>query len=379
MSNWPSLTIVMGIRNRAGKRLERCLSSLEAQTFKDFRAILVDYGSDPEQARITRQIVERFPFCGYVYSETRGYPWNRSRALNIGGKMAASKYIMTTDVDMIFPSDFLRVMMDNAGEGKVLYCAPDFLEAGFKDWGRLEEYAGKYRRGGVSSKGGCQVIPSKTFHDIRGFDETYPYWGTEDRDMNIRLIALGFKEYWLNDQTYFFHQWHPVANSSTMNFMPDGLWNLAQIHFYSHISKIVRNQENWGEAYRAADRRVFEFVDPDTPRLLPHPSLSFFDEPPYVNASIIRFGDCFLELDYGQAIAVNHAFFPAPPRWAYLFPLFANRLLKWSGRKARINWQANNLHAFLAEFIGQNIDWVDDYYLGLPVKNGVSVIVKKYS
>lgn len=375
MKNLPILTIVIGVRNRTGEHLERCIYSLQAQTYKYFSVILVDYGSGHQPALSIRQTAEKFSFCKYIYTETRGHPWNRSRALNIGGRIADTPYLMTTDVDMVFPNNFLQIVMDNVGEKKVLYCAPDFLESSFQDWQNLENYAGKFRRGGISSKGGCQIIPTKTFHKIQGFDETYQYWGTEDRDMNIRLLALGFKEYWLNDQTYFFHQWHPTANSTTMNFMPNGQWNAAQIYFLKNINRTIRNRENWGQI--TVERPTFQFINPDIPALLTHPDISLFDEPPYSNASIIKLGEALLNLPKGHAIAINHAFFPSPPHWSRFFPLLINKILKWSGGKARINWQPNNLHAFLAEFITKNTSWIDDYYLGLPVKNGISVIVKK--
>src|SRR5688572_10716527 len=107
-----ALSIVFGFRDRDVQRVERCLASLAQQTFTDFEVLFVDYGSQRQTAQAVQKVVEQHTFARYIYTETRGYPWNRSHALNIGGKQAQGEYLLTNDVDMMFLPNFLEVMLD---------------------------------------------------------------------------------------------------------------------------------------------------------------------------------------------------------------------------------------------------------------------------
>ncbi|MDQ7034164.1 MAG: hypothetical protein Q9P01_04820 [Anaerolineae bacterium] len=38
------------------------------------------------------------------------------------------------------------------------------------------------------------MIATRVFHEMRGYDEYYRYYGVEDRDMSIRLRLMGIKK-----------------------------------------------------------------------------------------------------------------------------------------------------------------------------------------
>lgn len=148
-----ALTIVFGFRDREVARVGRCLASLAQQTFRDFEVLFVDYGSQSQTAVAVRSVVEQYDFARYIYTETRGYPWNRSHALNIGGKQATGTYLMTTDVDMIYPPDFLDVFMAHAAEDRELHIAPHLLPQDFTDWDNAPAYRGQLQTGTSSMRG----------------------------------------------------------------------------------------------------------------------------------------------------------------------------------------------------------------------------------
>ncbi|MDQ7034165.1 MAG: hypothetical protein Q9P01_04825 [Anaerolineae bacterium] len=52
---------------------------------------------------------------------------------------------MTTDVDMIYPPDFLDVFMAQAEENLEILCiAPHLLPENFSDWANINAYRGKF-------------------------------------------------------------------------------------------------------------------------------------------------------------------------------------------------------------------------------------------
>jgi glycosyltransferase involved in cell wall biosynthesis len=65
-----SLTFIACYRDRDGKRLQRSLDSLRAQTCRDFDLILLDYGSGTAWSAAIQRLVAQFPFCRYAYSDS---------------------------------------------------------------------------------------------------------------------------------------------------------------------------------------------------------------------------------------------------------------------------------------------------------------------
>jgi hypothetical protein len=283
---------------------------------------------------------------------------------------------MTTDVDMVFPPDFLSVAMKNAGPKKVLYCVPHFMKEGFSDWEHLEDHITEFHIGGAGHMGGCQVIPTRVFREMRGFDETYQYWGREDNDMNRRLVSIGFKEHWLNDQLYFFHQWHPIERYNTPDFMPLGQWAHMQNHFYRHLGEVKRNNADWGRVLRTKDRQVFKFLDVENFAVANDARINFIDLAPDAIASINTFPKAFWELASGEALLLKHYFFPNRSGWADALIATGNVIARALQSDIKFSYSPNLLYAFIIEFLSENSAVVADYYLGFPAFDGVAILVR---
>ncbi|MEZ4866322.1 MAG: glycosyltransferase [Caldilineaceae bacterium] len=371
------LTLIFGYRDRDVERIKRCLNSLQQQTFRDFTVIFVDYGSSTANARAAQNVVEQYSFCRYIYSDTRGYPWNRSRALNIGGRLATSPFLITTDVDMIYPPDFLQHVADQVAEDRMLYCYHHFLPANFDDWNNLCNYAGKLPKATKEFLGACHCVPTEIFHQIRGFDEYYQYWGKEDTDINVRLKQVGLKEVWLNDWTYMFHQWHPASNFKTAGFMPDGLWGRVENYFHRNQGYLVRNSKNWGQIHCPETRPILALLDIEQQKIIKQEHLIWFDEHPDNNRKIGDFVQQFWSLSPGQGIGIEHAAFPYRHILLEILIRYTNKLLRLANYNSKVNYSTNLLHSFLAEFIELNQDIVADYYLNFPERNGISLLIRK--
>jgi glycosyltransferase involved in cell wall biosynthesis len=371
-----ALSIVFGFRDRDVQRVERCLASLAQQTFTDFEVLFVDYGSQPQTAQAVQKIVEQHTFARYIYAETRGYAWNRSHALNIGGKLASGEYLMTTDVDMIYAPDMLDVFMEHAADNLELHIIPFLLPEHFSDWGNVNAYRGKFEYGPVNMLGACQMIATRVFQEMRGYDEYYRYYGVEDRDINERLRLLGIEEKRLNDKSAMFHQWHPSANYNVRDLLPEGVMGRMETHFHRYQHETLRNNDNWGKLYTRENRPVLRFVDADNLTLRECPELHVLNLPPTENQSIGTISATFFyELPSGHALAVNNAFFPKRTPQTDFILKWANRFAYRVSRGTQFDYPTNKLHNFVVNFVEARTI-VADYYLNLPVMNGVNVIVK---
>jgi glycosyltransferase involved in cell wall biosynthesis len=251
------LTFIFGYRNRDLDRVARCLQSLVGQTRRDFRVIFVDYGSDLSIARSVQALVERFPFCRYAYTDTRGWPWSRSKVLNIGIRLAETDYVLTSDADMIFAPDFVETVLNAQNGRSLVCCAPRWLPETFTDWEHIVDYADIFPKGGHVHKGGCQCVPLSVMQELRGFDENLVYWGAEDTDLHSRLVTWGLHECWVDDETSIFHQWHPPDKVN----VPPGYRTHWRDPYLAQVStQLVRNDPEWGTIVRRQQRPLFDLL-----------------------------------------------------------------------------------------------------------------------
>jgi GT2 family glycosyltransferase len=370
------LTLVIGYRNRDVERVKRCLDSLARQTFKEFTLIFVDYGSPSAIAAAAKQTVERYPFTRYVYSDTRGWPWNRSRALNIGGRLAQSEYVVTTDVDVVFEKNVLEIVAHHLHRGRVLHCRPYFLPKDFSDWENLTSRLPSFRLGTEAMLGVFMGVPRKVFHELRGFDEYYRYWGVEDRDLAHRLKTVGVEQAWLPDEARMFHQWHPESNYVTADFMPDGAWRRMSIHFEQHKGSVTRNTECWGMIHRTEQRQVWQFVDPEAVALIKNDRLVMVDLQPDSEVSVSNVLRQLWQLPSGHALAVNHADYPGRTRWVDAIIRKVNAACVRLGSRARIDYRNNLLHAAISDCLFDCEEVIADYYLNIPASDGLTLVVR---
>jgi GT2 family glycosyltransferase len=370
------VTIVLGFRNRGMERVKRCLDSLSRQTFQDFRVVIVDYGSDVTISEQLKALIAGYRSCAYVYTDTRGFPWNRAHALNIGGRLATSEYLLASDIDMIFAENFVETLLNHAGHTRVLHCAPYWLPRRFSDWRNVEGYACKLLLGDRNQFGGCQCMSTTLFHEIQGFDEYYRYWGLEDHDLAYRLRSAELEEVWLDGHTSIFHQWHPKSNWRTRGFMPCQYWGRAVDHLMRYEGIMVRNGDDWGRIQKTEQRLVLRYLDVASSELADRDDLSVFDLPPDNNEAVGRLVERFWQLPSDHALAVDHAYYPRSGKLADGILRYLNSALRRLGANTGVDYGQNLVHSFVHEFVLDNRDMIADYYLGFPALHGVSVLVR---
>jgi glycosyltransferase involved in cell wall biosynthesis len=219
------LTFVMVIKNRDRVRAERCIDSLLNQTYP-VDIIVVDYGSDD-----TSWYSDVFGKVNLIYVKRDTTIFNKSRALNIGFKHTKTKYVVSTDIDIIFASNFAEEIMDvfNANNKAIVLCQKIDLDQNGNEEDVHEP----------SASGSCIAIDREWIYKVHGYDEFYTYWGREDNDLVDRAKEDGYEVVWVTDKTKMWHQWHKPATNSTLD--------KNDLYYRQSGKRIVRNASSWGD------------------------------------------------------------------------------------------------------------------------------------
>ena len=77
------ITVVLTNRNRDLNLVKHCLASLDAQTSKDFKIVLVDYGSRESNLKHLKALVSQYSGIELIPCNTSKELWCKSRAINI--------------------------------------------------------------------------------------------------------------------------------------------------------------------------------------------------------------------------------------------------------------------------------------------------------
>lgn len=251
------VTVLIGIRNRTDHRIVNALRSVQEQVYPrgEVRTLVVDYGSAAAEADRLVEICRRFD-AGLIRVEGTTM-WSRSRCLNVGLRRTRTKFVMTSDADIILSPGYLADAVATLETRPLsVVCAPmlDLPEESVCDVARAAEEGGALEvealRAACLPRKEMTLHPSAgvTFtayhHAIRGYDEFYEGWGREDDDLASRLMALGIRMTAIPETSFYLHQWHPKY---------EGLDALEQAKTLerntAHIQRsrsIVRNDESWG-------------------------------------------------------------------------------------------------------------------------------------
>ena len=257
ISRADDITVVIGTRNRADYRLENALRSIRSQTYPAdlIRVVVVDYGSDPDCAARAAGLCRKY---GAKYVRVDGVQiWSRSRCLNIGIRQADTKFLLSSDADIVFPPDYLSscVEMLRAAPtsivGSVMLDLPEHAAAVLEDSARTgDELQFDSWKQWCRPRHDHAIHPSicatytAFFQVIRGYDEFYEVWGNEDEDLYRRFRYLGLKPRPLGHGSFYMHQWHPESARGRDGKNADRV-RRNQL-YVARARSLLRNDVNWG-------------------------------------------------------------------------------------------------------------------------------------
>jgi hypothetical protein len=246
------VTFVIIVRDREACRVQDVVDSVR-ENGADPSFIVIDYGSTKVFAS---QYVALCACVGLRYERvlTQGQPWNRSHAINCGARLAGTKFVVASDVDMLYTSNPIKYCLDHFSGKKMYHIDTYWLP---KDGNRT-----RARFAGHGTPGPFQFISRTAFDESGGYDERIKYWGQEDLDWTSRLRALGYEQEWLPEPHRLYHQWH---NHSGNGFLRP------ETASFDTMSYCLENRMNpilmqdWGKATTSSDRPILACIEKSKP------------------------------------------------------------------------------------------------------------------
>jgi hypothetical protein len=254
------VTIIIGIRNRGDYRFENALRSIRGQTHPAelIHPLVVDYGSEPEQARRTERICKDYR-ADYLRVDNAEV-WNRSRCVNVGIRRTGTKFLMISDAEILISPRYVSGAVAQLQASPASIVLAPMLDLPEASGGILEQSArargnlqletwrqwSRVRRAhhAVDEHTAICVGFTVLFKAIRGYDEYYEGWNGSDDDLIRRFEYLGLRPTPIQSESFYLHQWH--ADSRGRRASAERI-RMNREHLRT-THTILRNDRNWGIA-----------------------------------------------------------------------------------------------------------------------------------
>lgn len=218
------------------------LNNQEGFSYGEYEAVIIDDGSDDDTWSYIEGVNRNYSLR-FIFLE-RNSNSCRSKARNIGWRIASGEIIIFIDADIIVKSTHLKELDRCFGMRKDLVVigtrinlpegAPcenihdGSLFSNYKFSGdRAELFEERhYAFESLSYNMSLQrfpwlmvftcnlALPKTMLVEIQGFDENFKKWGAEDLDVGYRLFQKG-KKIIVNPRLDVYHQYHPSSNDGS--------------------------------------------------------------------------------------------------------------------------------------------------------------------
>jgi predicted glycosyltransferase involved in capsule biosynthesis len=215
------VTVIIGVKNRCDYRIKNALKSLRNQDYDQnlIKILVIDYGSDEKCSLIIKDLCSEYN-AEYFKVNDAGQ-WNRPSCLNIGIVKAQTKYVLLSDVDIVFEKNYVKeaILQIQKNIYQVVYAENKDTSEGQinENTDIIKEYKSIYEKSKARErfkdlKLQCGISILFTFRKllllIGGHDEFYKFWGYEDIDLAKRLLRAGVEISEISNRTSYIHQWH---------------------------------------------------------------------------------------------------------------------------------------------------------------------------
>lgn len=391
-------SFIIPFRNRDLLRVKTSLDSLKLQTIQNFEVIFVNNGSDEKITHEIEQLVNGYSFCCYFYTETRGLFWNKANALNLGLMHAKGDYIIITDIDLIFPGDYLELVTKRIIPGIFLthrcyYLPKDYSQADLliKPFSYPNEII-------PINFIGLLAVNRESALKINGFDEFYQIWGAEDDDFIVRLEESGLQRRIIDvSEIPIWHQWHPLVSPKKPT-----PWYLAELNYLYMGAKSKMDDEVQSDTkIHGCDRAQPSsincfgkiFTIEERPALKAYLKGSYKNSPELKisrndHLAFLEFYQGFSRLDSGNMCYFEYVNYDSPDK-GMMLPIvkginkilnklkkFHYRLIREEKIKSLETVKFNDVIDFVEYFIGINRESIEDYYFALS-DTRLNLIIKK--
>jgi len=254
------ISVIIPVRNREAFRLSNVIKSIRNQDYPGglIQIYVVDYGSNEDYSTQYKTICNKNNIR--MIHVSNNLRWNKSHALNIAIKEVKTKYLLISDVDILFEENYISTVINEIKKDlyQVVLCRPldspreiDFSNKDITKSYNLIKSMCKYRGSKKESNYlyGTGIAFSLTlfFKWIRGYDENYLIWGAEDDDLIKRFNLLGLKTTYITDKSSYIHQWH--EKYANLEQEKKEIRDQIKInkYYYHNNNSIIRNIQGYGK------------------------------------------------------------------------------------------------------------------------------------
>lgn len=189
MPDEPLISVVVPAYN-PGEELLETLASVEAQTYANWEAVLVDDGSDREECRERIAEVEARSDVRFrvVHQENRGL----AGARNTGFRESRGEYVVPLDADdQLGPTMLATCLRDMREHPEAGFAYFDYRVFGDLNYVETPGEFNFYRLLHENFMAHCCFLPKRAWEVCGGYDERHR-WGYEDWSFYINLAKHGF-------------------------------------------------------------------------------------------------------------------------------------------------------------------------------------------
>jgi len=215
------ISIIIPVYNQA-KLLDRCLTSINKQTYNDYEIIIIDDGSKDEITAVIEKYIKVFGHkLSYYEEENRG----ANPARNRGARRARGEYLIFCDADVEMKPDMLELMLSTLKNNPdASYCYASF-KWGWKTFKLWPFDAAKLKK--LPYIHTTSLIRREHFP---GFDEKINK--LQDWDLWLTMLLQGHIGVWLNQILFKVN----TSGKQTMSsWLPSFVYKL--LPFYSKVKK----------------------------------------------------------------------------------------------------------------------------------------------
>lgn len=187
---------------------EECVRSIEAQTYPDWRAVLIDDAStEPEAASLDRLASDRLSVVHL--------PKNRGRALvrNDGVRLLGDvDFILNVDCDDVLTPPYVQLLVEALNRDPDVGLAYGTLRffglphvTGAATWPPHEQV---FERRFVQNviPGGGAMVRAAALRQTAGWRAAFSQTGSEDHDFWLQVLERGWKAVWVPAAEYLYRQ-----------------------------------------------------------------------------------------------------------------------------------------------------------------------------
>lgn len=202
----------------SSRYLERCLESIEAQSYGNIELLVVDNSSTDDTKLIAKKFTEN------VYNVGP----ERSAQVNYGARFAKGEFIYKVDSDFVLEEDVVKSCVDKAREGFDAVVVHNTPDSGVSWIARIRKFEVDMYKHDLENSS-ARFVRRDVFHQIGGFNDRIT--AGEDYDFQNRLNEGGFRTGFVDPEAVHLGE-------------PDSIWEHMNAYYRYGIDFVNLKKEN---------------------------------------------------------------------------------------------------------------------------------------